>query len=118
MEPDTAVRALAALGERHRLKIFRLLVTAGPKGLAAGEIAQAAEIAPTNLTFHMKELERAGLTRSWRAGRFVRSAVNVETMRALVTFLTEDCCGGRPELCGRDIIDLDAACEACEGDTP
>lgn len=112
MDHQDAVAALAALAHTHRLALFRVLVAAGPNGLTAGEMADAVGIAATNLSFHAKELDRAGLLRSWRDGRFVRYSVDVEGMRRLVTFLTEDCCGGRPELCG-DILSSQSSC-ACD----
>lgn len=115
MDSPDAIRALSALAQEHRLAVFRLLVAAGPSGLPAGEIARRAGVAPANLTFHMKELEQAGLTHSWREGRFVRSAVHVDGMRAFVTFLTENCCGGRPELCGRAIEPARTVCCGPDG---
>lgn len=103
MDRHDAVRALAALAQEHRLAIFRRLVAEGPSGLAAGEIAKDVGIAPTSLSFHMKELNRAGLVRSWREGRFIRYSIEIEGMRQLLSFLTEECCQGRPELCGAGI---------------
>jgi len=100
MEHTDAVRALSALAHEHRLAIFRLLVAEGPNGLAAGDIARSVGIGATSLSFHMKELDRAGLVHSWRDGRFVRYAVHIEGMRQLLSFLTEECCEGHPELCG------------------
>ena len=104
MDHVDAVRALAALAHEHRLAIFRRLVAQGPSGLAAGEVARRVGIGATSLSFHMKELDRAGLVRSWRDGRFVRYAVHIEGMRQLLSFLTEECCEGRPELCGADVL--------------
>lgn len=103
MDEECVVTALSALAHRHRLRIFRLLVVAGPSGVPAGEIAEDLGIAPTALTFHLKELDHAGLVTSTRDGRFIRYALKVEGMRQLLTFLTEDCCKGRPELCGSAI---------------
>jgi len=100
MEHSDAVRALAALAHEHRLAIFRRLVAEGANGLAAGDIARSADIGATNVSFHMKELDRAGLVRSWREGRYIRYAVHVEGIRQLLSFLTEKCCEGHPELCG------------------
>lgn len=111
MDQEVAVRALAALANGHRLQVFRALVAAGGSGLSASELALAAGIGATTLTFHTKELERAGLIRSWREGRRIRSALNTDAMRALLAFLSEDCCGGRPELCGPP-TDAHACCEA------
>jgi DNA-binding transcriptional ArsR family regulator len=110
MNEEGIVAALAALGHAHRLRIFRLLVTHGPSGLPAGEIAEGVGISATNTSFHLKELDRAGLLRATRQGRFIRYAVDVEGMRRLLTYLTEDCCQGRPELCGGTFV---AAARAC-----
>jgi ArsR family transcriptional regulator, arsenate/arsenite/antimonite-responsive transcriptional repressor len=94
------VAALAALAHDYRLQIFRLLVKQGLTGLPAGEIAARIGISATNTSFHLKELDRAGLLHASRDGRFVRYAVHVDGMRKLLAYLTEDCCQGRPELCG------------------
>ena len=98
------VRALGALAQEHRLRIFRLLVKRGPSGLPAGEIAEKVGISPTTMSFHVKELERAGLLRATRKGRYILYAVDVEGMRKLLTYLTEECCQGRPELCGQAFV--------------
>jgi DNA-binding transcriptional ArsR family regulator len=100
MKHTQAVASLAALAHQHRLAIFRLLVRHGPTGMPAGEIAENVGISATNTSFHLKELERAGLLRATRLGRQIIYAVHVEGMRRLLTYLTEDCCQGRPELCG------------------
>jgi len=100
MDEHQAVAALAALAHHQRLAIFRLLVVEGPNGLPASEIAAAVGAAPTAASFHLKELDRAGLIRGTRDGRYIRYAVHIEGMRQLLAYLTEDCCQGRPELCG------------------
>jgi DNA-binding transcriptional ArsR family regulator len=100
MEHTRAVASLAALAHQHRLAIFRLLVREGPSGMPAGEIAEGVGISATNTSFHLKELERSGLLRATRRGRQIIYAVHVEGMRKLLIYLTEDCCQGRPELCG------------------
>lgn len=100
MNDTDAVRVLAALANPHRLAVFRALVRAGDAGLSAGELAAVAGIAASALTFHTKELERAQLIEVRREGRFMRSALNVPVMRSLISFLADDCCGGRPDLCG------------------
>lgn len=99
MEITEAVTALAALAQESRLKVFRLLVPAGGEGLAAGEIAERLGIPPATLSFHLKEISRAGLIESRREGRLIRYALRVEGMRGLMRFLAEDCCQGNPELC-------------------
>lgn len=100
MDEKQIVAALAALAQEHRLRIFRLLVERGPSGMPAGEIADKVGIGATNMSFHLKELDRAGLLHSTREGRFIRYAIKVDGMRELLTYLTEQCCQGQPELCG------------------
>ena len=100
MTDAEAVDALGALAHDHRLAAFRLLVREGPRGLSAGALARALAVAPSALSFHLSTLERAGLVTARRAGRNVNYAVAVEAVRGLIGFLTEDCCRGRPELCG------------------
>jgi len=102
MQPKGAVAAFAALGQEHRLAVFRMLMAAGPAGLTAGGIAERLGVPPSSLSTHLAALERASLLRSWRVQRRIFYAVDVEGTRELVTFLTRDCCGGRPELCGWD----------------
>lgn len=92
METKTIVQALAALAQETRLGIFRLLVEAGPTGLAAGEIGGELQLAPATLSFHLKELSRADLIASRQDGRFIYYSANFASMGALVGFLTENCC--------------------------
>jgi ArsR family transcriptional regulator len=94
-----AVPAFVALGHQVRLDVFRLLVRVAPDGMASGEIAAALSVPPTAMSFHLATLERAGLLTSRRDGRNVRYAVDIGRVRDLVTFLTADCCGGKPEIC-------------------
>jgi ArsR family transcriptional regulator len=111
MDETQAVTALAALAHPQRLAIFRLLVVEGPSGLAASEIAAAIDATPTGASFHLKELDRAGLIRGTRDGRYIRYAIHVEAMRQLLTYLTEDCCRGNPELCGSTLKKVRSACK-------
>jgi DNA-binding transcriptional ArsR family regulator len=100
MDDTAAVEALAALGHGTRLAVFRLLVKAGPDGMPAGRIAAALAIAPSTLSAHLAQLERAGLLRSARAERRILYAVDFAGTRRLLGFLLDDCCDGRPDLCG------------------
>jgi DNA-binding transcriptional ArsR family regulator len=115
MKERNVVASLAALAHQHRLRIFRLLVKQGPSGMPAGEIAEQVGISATNMSFHLKELDRAGLLRATRDGRYVRYAIDVEGMRKLLTYLTEDCCQGRPELCGESLARAAKVCRATTG---
>jgi ArsR family transcriptional regulator, arsenate/arsenite/antimonite-responsive transcriptional repressor len=115
MDENDAVTSLAALAHVQRLRIFRLLVRQGPNGLAASEIAQAVEASPTGASFHLKELDRAGLIHAMRDGRYVRYAIHVDGMRKLLTYLTDDCCQGQPELCGTVVKKSRALCKSKGG---
>lgn len=96
MESESAIRALAALAHESRLAAFRLLVQAGPDGMAASKIGEALGIAPSSLSFHLKELAQAALVGARHDGRFIIYTANYPTMDALIGFLTENCCGGAP----------------------
>jgi DNA-binding transcriptional ArsR family regulator len=100
MEATTAVQVLSALAHEHRLGVFRLLVAAGEGGANAGDIAEALGLPPSSLSFHLAALESSGLVRATRDGRFIRYRVEPDAVRALLAYLTEECCAGRPELCG------------------
>jgi DNA-binding transcriptional ArsR family regulator len=110
MESSEALLALAALSQETRLTIFRRLVKAGPSGESAGAIAEALTTPAPTLSFHLKELERAGLVGQRRAGRSLFYAARYERMRDLLGFLMQDCCGGRPEIC--DLPLTDNCCDA------
>ncbi|WP_211464857.1 ArsR/SmtB family transcription factor [Collimonas silvisoli] len=96
METKNALSAFAALAQDSRLAVFRLLVQAGPSGMAASKIAEQLEIPPSSLSFHLKELSHADLVVPLQKGRFVIYSVNFETMNALMAFMAENCCGGNP----------------------
>ena len=100
MESTAAIIALTALAQEARLRVFRLLVRVGGGGLAAGEIAAELELPAPTLSFHLKELTRAGLIRGERQGRSIRYSMDPAGIRELLVFLTEDCCAGNPALCG------------------
>lgn len=95
MDTTTAVRALAALAQGSRLEVFRLLVQAGPAGLAAGDIAGRLEIPASTLSFHVRSLLQAGLVESRQDGRFIYYSASFAAMNDLIAFLGENCCGGR-----------------------
>lgn len=97
MEKADVVAALAALAQDHRLDVFRLLVRAGPEGMAAGDVAEALDLASSNLTFHFDRLRHAGLVTVRREGRSMIYAARYEAMNGLVRFLSENCCAGVPK---------------------
>lgn len=96
METKQAITALAALAQDSRLAVFRLLVRVGPEGMAASKIGEELGIAPSSLSFHLKELTHAELVIPRQNGRFVIYAAHFDTMNCLLGFLTDSCCGGNP----------------------
>lgn len=99
MEMKDAVDRLGALAQETRLGVFRLLVQTGPDGLAAGDIAETLGVSPSNMSFHLSQLEQAGLLRSHRVHRQIIYAADYDGMRRLLGYLVDDCCLGRPEIC-------------------
>lgn len=99
MDKSHAIDALSALAHETRMDVFRLLVTRGAEGLAAGDIGERLNIRQNTMSANLAILARAGLIRSERDGRTIRYFAQFDGMRALLAFLMEDCCGGRPELC-------------------
>lgn len=98
MEEETAVIALYALAQSARLRVFRALVGAGPEGMTPGTLASALEIPASTLSFHLKELMRAGLVSVERDGRSLLYRPALDHMNALIGYLTDHCCQGQP--CG------------------
>ena len=94
METKQVLAALAALAQESRLAAFRLLVQVGPDGMAASKIAEQLDIAPSSLSFHLKELAHAGLVGARQDGRYVIYSADFSTMNGLLAFLTDNCCGG------------------------
>jgi ArsR family transcriptional regulator, arsenate/arsenite/antimonite-responsive transcriptional repressor len=94
METKNALAALTAVAQESRLAVFRLLVQAGAGGMAASKIGEHLGIAPSSLSFHLKELAHADLVTQMQDGRFVIYTANFATMNALIGFLTENCCTG------------------------
>ena len=94
MDTKEIIAALAAMAQESRLSVFRLLIQAGPEGMAASKIGESLGIAPSSLSFHLKELTRAALVTPKQDGRFVIYSANYDTMNGVIGFLTENCCGG------------------------
>ncbi len=101
MKSNHALAALSALAQETRLAVFRLLVEAGPRGIAAGDIANRLNCAPATLSFHLKELHNATLVHAVRDGRSIIYSARFDRMQSLVDYLTENCCA----------LDPDADCE-------
>ncbi|MCE4226467.1 helix-turn-helix transcriptional regulator [Methylobacterium sp. C25] len=116
MDERQAVAAFSALGQEHRFRVVRALVTAGPDGLAAGTLATEIGVSATNLTFHLKELSHAGLIQSRREGKSVIYSAAYEGLSDLIAFLMRDCCQGRPDVCAPAVAAL-SACNCPPGDS-
>jgi ArsR family transcriptional regulator, arsenate/arsenite/antimonite-responsive transcriptional repressor len=97
MKSNQVIAALGALAHEHRLAVYRLLVTRGPEGLPAGSIAERVGLVPSSLTFHLQNLQRAGLITQRRDGRQLIYSTDFGVMNAVVMYLTENCCGGLSE---------------------
>lgn len=96
MNSKTAIARLTSLAHETRLAIFRLLVEKGPNGLCVGDIQTKLRVAPATLSFHLKELTHAGMVNARPEGRFIYYSPNLKAINALVSYLTENCCGGEP----------------------
>lgn len=99
MEERQALASFGALSQERRLQIVRMLVVAGPDGMSAGSIAERLEASPSNVSFHLKELDRAGLIGQQREARSIIYTANYDALSGLVRFLLEDCCAGHPDIC-------------------
>lgn len=104
MKTTVVIGALSALAHEHRLKIYRLLVEQGPEGLSAGIIGDRVGLLPSSLTFHLQNLQRAGLILQQRVSRQLIYSADFEVMNGLIGYLTENCCSASGGSCG----------EACE----
>src|SRR5260221_14240945 len=108
MKTDRVIAALAALAQETRLAVFRLLVECGPEGMAAGAIGEAVGVPAATLSFHLQQLNHAGLVKKRRMSRSLIYAADMTCMNELVAFLTQSCCGGQPELCAVPTIRVPA----------
>lgn len=116
MDKDDAITGLAALAHESRLDIFRLLVRAGPEGMAAGDVARSLGLLQNTLSTQLGILSRAGLVQARRDGRSIIYTAGYDQMRQLLAFLMEDCCAGTPEICAPLVALASRACSA-EGRT-
>lgn len=111
MEIEQVILALAALAQGTRLEVFRILVSAEPEGLAAGEIARRLEVPHNTMSSHLGILSRAGLIRSERFSRSIVYRANLDALQSALAFLLKDCCGGRPEICAPLMAELAPCCQ-------
>lgn len=115
MNQKQALDVFAALSQETRLRIVRLLVTVGPEGLPAGAIGEAMDGASSSrMSFHLSQLERAGLVMSRREGRSIIYSAAYPALAGLIAFLMRDCCHGHPEVCDPALFALSYHCEPAE----
>ena len=110
MDKTNALSALQALSQDTRLDVFRLLMRAGPDGMAAGEIAATCGVRQNTMSTHLSILSQAGLVRAARDGLSVRYSANIDGITGLLGFLVRDCCGGNPEQCQTLIKEITIPC--------
>jgi DNA-binding transcriptional ArsR family regulator len=115
METMDATTRLSALAQDARLQVFRLLVKAGREGLPAGEIARTLDTAPNTMSAQLLILSNAGLIQPRRKGRSIIYSVDFDAMSELLIFLTEDCCGGRSEICAPLAAVASRCCKPARG---
>ena len=117
MDEKQALNAFAALSQETRLRIVRLLVAAGHEGLSAGAIGEAMDGASSSrMSFHLSQLEQAGLAQSRREGRSIIYSAALPALSDLIEFLMRDCCQGHPEVCNPAMAALSHCCDSptCE----
>jgi ArsR family transcriptional regulator len=114
MDERQALLSFAALSQESRLRVVRLLVQAGPDGMAAGALAGALGVSSSNLSFHLKDLEHSGLVRSRRVSRSILYSADLPALSGLVGFLMRDCCSGHPEICAPAAAALAQCCLPAE----
>lgn len=110
MDVTNAVQSLSALSHEGRLAVFRLLVKAGPDGMAAGDIARKLDTAPNTMSAQLLVLSNAALVHARREGRSIIYAVDFNRMSRLLQFLARDCCNGRPEICAPLAATVNSCC--------
>jgi ArsR family transcriptional regulator, arsenate/arsenite/antimonite-responsive transcriptional repressor len=111
MKKSSVIAALGALAQETRLDIFRVLVEKGPEGMPAGEIGARLNQTSPIMSFHLNQLRFADLVSSRREGRSIIYSANFKMMTGLLGYLTENCCGGRPELCAPAALNCSGSSE-------
>ena len=110
METKQAIEAFAALSQQTRLEALRILIKMGNKGILAGDLGDLMEVRQNTMSTNLSVLLNAGLVRNEREGRSIRYYADFDGLRGVLSFLMEDCCGGKPELCQPIIDKIACAC--------
>lgn len=114
MDTNSATKALSALSQATRLEVFRLLIKAGPTGMPVGDLVAALGVRQNTLSANLAVLLHAGLVRNEREGRSIRYFADMAGLGALLSFVLQDCCGGRAEMCAPLIDDIVSACSPAD----
>lgn len=114
MESTSAIDVLAALAQPSRLEAFRLIMKHEPRGLPAGEVARLLDVPQNTMSTHLAILARAGLISSERQSRTILYRAEIDKVREIASFLVNDCCGGRPELCEPLVAEFTPCCSPKE----
>lgn len=114
MDTTTAIDVLSALAQPTRLAAFRTIMAHEPDGLPAGDVARLLAVPQNTMSTHLAILARAGLIGSERQGRTVVYRADIDRVRQITSYLVNDCCGGRPDLCGPLVAELTPNCAATE----
>lgn len=110
MDSERAILAFAALAQSTRLEVFRLLVEHGPDGLPAGEVARRLAVPHNTMSTHLAVLARAGLIEAARQSRTIIYRARLSAVSELASFLVQNCCAGRPEVCAPLLAELSPCC--------
>lgn len=110
MESENAILAFAALAQSTRLEVFRLLIAHEPHGLPAGEVARRLAVPHNTMSTHLAVLTRAGLIGAERRSRTIIYRARLAAVSELASFLVQDCCSGRPEVCAPLLAELSPCC--------
>ena len=110
MDERQAISAFGSLAQETRLRVLRLLVQAGPEGVAAGALAEQLGVSPSNISFHLSHLERAGLIQARREARSIIYSAAYPVLRDLIHLLMEDCCAGDPRVVAKECDPTIPAC--------
>jgi ArsR family transcriptional regulator, arsenate/arsenite/antimonite-responsive transcriptional repressor len=110
MDERQAISAFGSLAQETRLRVLRLLVQAGPEGVAAGALAEQLGVSASNISFHLSHLERAGLIQARREARSIIYSAAYPVLRDLIRFLMEDCCPGDPRVVANECAPTIPAC--------
>ena len=114
METTNAIEVFAALAQPTRLEAFRLIMQHEPDGLPAGEVARLLDVPQNTMSSHLAILARAGLISAERQSRSIIYRTKIDRVREIASFLVNDCCGGRPELCEPLVAEFTPCCSPKE----